>query len=41
MGKYHPDLGDGYHEYALFLYYNNELDKAERYAQKALDINFF
>lgn len=41
MGKYHPDLGDGYHEYALFLYYNNELDKAEIYAQKALDISAY
>ena len=41
MGKYHPDLGDGYHEYSLFLYYNNELDKAEKYTQKALDISFY
>lgn len=41
MGKYHPDLGDGYHEYSLFLYYNNELDKAEEYTQKALDISSY
>lgn len=41
MGKYHPDLGDGYHEYSLFLYYNNELDEAERYTQKALDISSY
>lgn len=41
MGKYHPDLGDGYHEYSLFLYYNNELDKAEKYTQKALDISSY
>lgn len=41
MGKYHPDLGDGYHEYSLFLYYNNELDKAEKYIQKALDISSY
>lgn len=33
MGKYHPDLGVGYHKYSLFLYYNNELDKAEKYTQ--------
>ena len=41
MRKYHPDLGDGYHEYSLFLYYNNELDKAEIYTQKALDISSY
>lgn len=41
MGKFHPDLGDGYHEYSLFLYYNNELDKAEKYTQKALDISSY
>lgn len=41
MGKYHPDLGDGYHEYSLFLYYNNELDKAEKYTRKALDISSY
>ncbi len=41
MGKYHPDLGDGYHEYSLFLYYNNELDKAEKYTKKALDISSY
>lgn len=41
MGKHHPDLGDGYHEYALFLYYNNELDEAEKYIQKALDISSY
>lgn len=41
IGKHHPDLGDGYHEYSLFLYYNNELDKAEKYTQKALDISSY
>lgn len=41
MGKHHPDLGDGYHEYALFLYYNNELDGAAEYIQKALDISSY
>ena len=41
MGKLHPDLGDGYHEYALFLYYNSELDEAEKYVQKALDISSY
>lgn len=41
MGNHHPDLGDGYHEYALFRYYNNELNEAEKYIQKALDISFY
>lgn len=41
MGNHHPDLGDSYHEYALFLYYNNKLDEAEKYIQKALDISSY
>lgn len=41
LGINHPDLGDGFHEYALFLYYNNKLDDAEEYIQRALDISSY